>query len=104
MSFAIDRVLFRKRFAEALLFSRTMNMPMILFYSVCDSSFYFGNTLNVSADLLAIMEIDANKIEHNLPLENTAVIEKMLKQNEDKIFDRLLPELIEKLAANANGS
>jgi hypothetical protein len=98
---SIDRSMFRKRFAEALFASAQKKMPMIMFYDRSDGSFDFANTFCVGPELLPIIEVDANKIDHALPLDDPKAIEIMLARNEEKIFERLLPELIERLMPNS---
>ncbi|MDR3162643.1 MAG: hypothetical protein LBT81_02135 [Helicobacteraceae bacterium] len=98
---SISRPLFRKRFAEALLRSFELKMPMILFYDTSDSSFEYANTFNVPPELLPIVEVDANKIEHTLPLDDPKAVEALIKNNEEKILKRLLPELLDRLTPSA---
>ncbi|MDR1911733.1 MAG: hypothetical protein LBQ52_05235 [Helicobacteraceae bacterium] len=95
---SIDRALFRKRFTEALMASARLQTPITLFYDVNDGSFDYANAPFVSRDLLPVVEIDANKTRHNLPMDNPKKLESILKSSEEKIIERMLPELIERLA------
>ncbi|MDR2152406.1 MAG: hypothetical protein LBO72_06265 [Helicobacteraceae bacterium] len=94
----IDRPFFRKRFAEALMASARLKTPVTLFYDINDGGFDYSNAPQVSRDLLPIVEIDANKTSHDLPLDNPKELENILKSSEEKIIERMLPELIERLA------
>jgi hypothetical protein len=94
---SIDRPLFRKLFTEALMASARLKMPMTLFYDLNDGSFDYANTLHVSRDLLPVIEIDANKTSHNLPMDNPKELENALKSAEEKIIGQMLPELIDRL-------
>ncbi|GHV01207.1 hypothetical protein AGMMS49521_0900 [Campylobacterota bacterium] len=100
LELSIDRTLFRKRFAEALLASSQMKMPMILLYDTNDGSFDFSNTRSVSRELVPIIEVNANRVDHNLPLDDPNAIDNMLKKSEEKILKQVLPELIERLSPN----
>jgi hypothetical protein len=95
----IDRPMFRRRFAEALIASAQVKTPFTLYYDLNDGSFDYANAPCVDNDLLPIVEIDAKgKMRRDLPLDNPKALENILKYSEEQIIKRILPELIERLA------
>ncbi|MGE4296083.1 MAG: hypothetical protein AB7E49_10310 [Campylobacterales bacterium] len=105
--FSIDRHLFGETVADALLASAQVEMPMIIFYDLADSGFDYANTLQVSSQLLPVLEVDARKSDTKLPLDDPKLLESILEaaseEASEKIFEQMLPELLEKLMPGTDG-
>lgn len=99
--FAINRELFGKTVAEALLASTKTGMKMIIFFDREAGDFDYANTLRVSSQFLPIIEVDATKSDIKLPLDNPAQLENMLdqavKEASSTIFEDMLPDLLDRL-------
>ena len=102
--FSINRELFGKTVAEALVASASNEMKMIVFYDKENGDFDFANTLAVSSQFLPIIEVDAAKSDVKLPLDNPKELKDVLKQTSKEasstIFEDMLPDLLERLAKN----
>lgn len=100
--FSINRELFGKVVAEALVASAKNEMKMIIFYDRENGDFDFANTLALSSQFLPIIEVDAAKSDIKLPLDNPTKLQEVLEQTSkdasNTIFEDMLPDLLERLA------
>ncbi|MDR2905538.1 MAG: hypothetical protein LBU73_06265 [Helicobacteraceae bacterium] len=98
VKFSIDRAVFRKCLAEALIASAKTRAPLTIFYNLADGGFDYANTPQSSQELLPIVEIDAKTARNDLPFDDLPALENLLKNEEETIFQKMLPELVERLA------